>query len=318
MDITFYKERPMVLVVASVGMSFLVKAFRRFSNASEAFVYPWAMPHVLHRIPGRLGGGLARASGLILNPKHSLHYYPRVPPEKVDLVFVSDPVVCNFDLRPFRNAVKAYWSQDCIYESTLRTQLHGMDIAQYDVVFTAHEDCRKHFHELGLKVELLPFAYDPDVCSPSPTSVTPKFDVTFVGTLRQRRLELLEHVLGGTSLKYFVGNAYDHDMASIYAMSKVVLNISERGELNWRIFEALGCESFLLTNDSGEVSNVFTPGRHLVVWKDAEDLRRLLEYYLAEENERVRIAHEGHVEVARNHTIYNRAEAVLRATGLLH
>jgi spore maturation protein CgeB len=268
-------------------------------------------------VPENFGDKLASALRHIFNSKHTLHYYPRIPPEKVDLVFVSDPVTCNFDLRPFKNAVKAYWSQDCIYGSTLRTQLHGMNIYQYDIVFVAHENCRRYFRELGLRVEWLPFAYDPTICATPRSTVVPNFDLAFIGTLRKERLKLLEQVLSGGSLRYFVGNAYYHDMASIYAKSKIVLNVSERGELNWRVFEALGCRSFLLTNDSGEISRVFEPGKHLAVWRDVEDLRDQIEKYLINNNERIRIAREGHMEVMKKHTIYHRVEAVLRAAGLL-
>jgi hypothetical protein len=68
--------------------------------------------------------------------------------DDIDLVFVSDPVLCRLDLRKFRNAVKAYWAQDCIYDKTKYIQLAGTLLENYDYVFVAHKACIDEYREV--------------------------------------------------------------------------------------------------------------------------------------------------------------------------
>jgi spore maturation protein CgeB len=248
--------------------------------------------------------------GKILNRPHKLKI-KHVRPEDIDLVFVSDPVVCRIDLRKYKNAVKAYWSQDCIYQSTFYTQLLSTKIQDYDIIFCAHKPYLEHFKEFGVKTYWLPFAYDSDVCRP--IDIPEKYDITFVGTLTENRKRLLMKVKERFPyLKTFFGTAFQHNMVYIYNQSKVVLNISRTGELNWRVFEVLGCRRALLTDKNHEVSEVFNDGEHLMTYSSLDELFDKLETLLKEEDTRLRIASTGYLEVSKKHTIYHRAKEVLR------
>jgi len=89
-------------------------------------------------------------------------------------------------------------------------------------------------------------------------------------------------------------------MILIYNESKMVLNISRSAELNWRVFEALGCKRLLLTDRSQEVGELFRDGEHLAMYDGVEDLVDKIEKYLANPEEREKIALKGFKEVVKN------------------
>jgi len=82
--------------------------------------------------------------------------------------------------------------------------------------------------------------------------------------------------------------------------------------LAFRTFETLGCGTFLLTDDSGNVLDLFEDGRHLCVYSSYEDCLLKIKHYLEHRDERERIAALGHDLVKRKHTYDVRAAYVLK------
>jgi spore maturation protein CgeB len=78
-----------------------------------------------------------------------------------------------------------------------------------------------------------------------------------------------------------------------------------------RVFEALACGAFVLTDQQKDVLALFREGEHLVAFSDAADLDRKIEYYLAHPGERQRIAAAGRAEVLRRHTYTHRIARLL-------
>jgi hypothetical protein len=190
-----FKTGERVLIIPPGHFS-LIKAFNRYANVFPYFIEPSSFIHVMHRVPGRIKvdhksfpSNMLTLLGKILNRPHKLKIWD-VKPEHIDLVFVSDPVVCRIDLKKYKNAVKAYWSQDCMYQSTFYTQLLSTKVQDYDIIFCAHKPYLERFKEFGVKTYWLPFAYDPDICRPM--TLPEKYDVTFVGTLTENRKRFLE------------------------------------------------------------------------------------------------------------------------------
>lgn len=321
-QISFLKNYPTVLLVLSPEFSSLVKAFNRYANVFVSFIDPWTRLHLSHRLPGKIKseakivpGFLLKLVGKVLNMPHRVRVY-QVRPEDIDLIFVSDPITCRIDLKPFKNAVKVYWSHDCIYPSTYYTQIFSTHIQDYDIVFSAHKSCLDYFRGLGPKIYLLHFAYDPDVCRPM--SVQEKYDLAFIGTITEKRRKILKEILARLpQLKLFMGNAWQHDMVQIYNESKIVLNISRAGELNWRVFEVLGCRRPLLTDKNQEVEEIFREGEHLVMYRDIETLIDKIQILIRDPILRSKIALNGHKEVTQRHTIYHRALEVLKIANVL-
>ena len=167
---------------------------------------------------------------------------------------------------------------------------------------------------------LPPFAEDR--CQPRPVVEADKeFDLLFVGTvdrqttpLRHAFLERLGRLLPGpTGLAVRRG-----DYTELFPRAKVVLNIAERGDLNFRVFEALGCGSCLLTprigNGQGEL---FEDGTYFVTYApdDEADAARRTRELLADAPSREALARAGFAAVDAAHRPRHRAlalEALLR------
>jgi len=77
------------------------------------------------------------------------------------------------------------------------------------------------------------------------------------------------------------------------------------GDINLRVFEALSAGGFLITDDISPQAGkdlIFKNGEHLVLFKDYEDLKSKLNYYLENPSEAMAIAEKGYQEFCLNHS----------------
>src|SRR2546426_1812337 len=93
------------------------------------------------------------------------------------------------------------------------------------------------------------------------------------------------------------------EMAALFASSKIVLNESILGDLNFRVFEAMACGALLLTEriDNG-LLDLFVPGEELAVY-GPDDLVAQVEQHLGDDAARTRIAARGAALVRERHTL---------------
>jgi spore maturation protein CgeB len=105
----------------------------------------------------------------------------------------------------------------------------------------------------------------------------------------------------------------------IYSASKIVLAlhyVDPEGrypvhQASPRVFEAMACGAFVLSDRQRDVFALFRDGEHLVSFSGSADLDRKIAYYLEHEDERLRIAAAGRAEVLRHHTYAHRVEQLL-------
>ena len=71
-----------------------------------------------------------------------------------------------------------------------------------------------------------------------------------------------------------------------------------------RVMEVPATGAFLLTDGSRELEEFFSPGQHLVVYRDKKDLADQIAYYLLHETDREQIARSG-MEYVRKHYSYD-------------
>lgn len=106
------------------------------------------------------------------------------------------------------------------------------------------------------------------------------------------------------------------EMPKIFKASKINVNnirtFVESG-LPQRVFDVLGCKGFLVTNSNRDIEKYFENNRDLVVYRDIQDLKEIIAYYLVHENERDDIAAQGHLTVS-SHSFKSRIEKMLNAT----
>lgn len=157
-------------------------------------------------------------------------------------------------------------------------------------------------------------------------STTRPLDVVFVGNTKEQIhpgrvdfLRALERRLGDR-VRCFFGPG---NLREIYPRAKIVINESWRPQtgstdaaygVNFRVFEAMACGAFLLTDSpSPSMSVLFKEGGHFASFRhgDAEDAADRIQYYLSAEGERVRMATAGWEETCRLHTVDARADSLV-------
>ena len=220
----------------------------------------------------------------------------------------------------------------------------------YDFVFTAGTEAVEILKDYNVKnLRWLPFACDPDFHKPVKVSVEEKekygSDICFVGSgtigIYEKRRDILEKLVDfdlgiwGTgwdniskesSLNKFVRGFHTKpiEWVKVFSASKIALCIHYHDysgkipcyQASPKVFEALACGSFLLVDDQKDILSLFKDGEHLVIYKDVDDLRAKVLYYLNNETERKRIAENRRREVLEKHTYKHRIKSILDTIGL--
>lgn len=106
----------------------------------------------------------------------------------------------------------------------------------------------------------------------------------------------------------------EEELAKVYNKSSIVLNITmDQGinSMNYRIFEVLAAEGFLITDFRENTAKYFLENRDLVFYKNTEQLLLLIDKYLKNKSSRLEIAKNGRKNIEKNHTFKQRARIVI-------
>jgi len=297
------KRTPNALVVTPLNPVPYVNGF--LSALSREFnVYINSLPHQhgglawkLHVLPAfmSLGRGykVMRRLSPVFNPPHRLSLSP-LKEQDVDLLITLDPLICNVDLRKFKNAKKIYIAVDTHIERHRKTHLISMRLNEYDLVYVAHvRNLGEYASILGRNtVKHLPLWYDE--LTYKPLTLRKDIDICFVGTMTSDRERVLKEISRAfPNYEIFYGTLYGRDVNVLYNRSRIVINLSRRKEVNFRVFETLGSGAFLLTDYNEEVEEYFKTGEHLETFNDLTELLKKCDYY-RNSDERERIAKKGH------------------------
>lgn len=195
----------------------------------------------------------------------------------------------------------------------------------FDMVFIAQADYVDHYkravgHE---QVYWLPHWIDPNVMH---NLRLPRiYEVGFVGatgrphrkTPRMRRLKLITAHYKTNDVYRTARQFYTHEeVAETYSQSRIVVNTSIAGEVTIRIMEGTACGALILTDTRPKsMGDMFVPGRDLVTYSDDADLIKKIDYYLAHEDERARIAQAGHDRTHACHTVTQRTKRIVEIAG---
>ncbi|THB65507.1 MAG: glycosyltransferase family 1 protein [Desulfovibrio sp.] len=180
----------------------------------------------------------------------------------------------------------------------------------FDLVTVSLKDHLPLFQGKRLADEQLmwlpPYARDMD----QPLDRDKEWDVVFVGRVdpkvspeRHEFLAELKDRLPGLHVT-------QGDYRDLFSRAKVVLNYAERGDLNYRVFEALGCGACLVTPRLGHGQEELFTDREDVFLYDMDDmdgLVGLLEEVLADEGLRRKVAASGLAKVDQAHRLSHRA-----------
>ncbi len=188
-------------------------------------------------------------------------------------------------------------------------------------------------------VGFLPFACDPArdrvPVPPSPDHARFRCDVSYLGTMKLDRADLLEPLAAsGVDLGVW-GEGFAEDVEAthpalararrpgrvqgeqaraLYAASEVVLNLHHKGFGNMKFYEVASCGSFQVSNlrrDAEAILPVLPFVEKVAVYEDPAELPGLVQHWLERPAERARVARELQAVVRAEHTWEHRLRALL-------
>jgi spore maturation protein CgeB len=220
--------------------------------------------------------------------------------KKHDIIFLIENYPYNNwvpDLSESKK-LKVFWSIDS--HVVLNDHINLCDKNKIDIVLNSVYGHDKLFTKH--KSFYFPNAYPDDLIYP--LDIEKKYDVGFCGNINNRG-GWLDHISKKFNLKvdkFVIG----HDMVESINEYKIHFNRNISDDLNYRTFETLGCKTFLLTNETPGLKDLFDIGDHLVTYDSVFDLLEKINYYLNNEKERELITNNGYDHVIKNHTFLER------------
>jgi hypothetical protein len=186
-----------------------------------------------------------------------------------------------------------------------------------------------------LPLELFSAMYDPDKNIDVLLAQKRDIDIIFIGDLWKNKMPTLAKVkkrfgrravyFGTGSLRknvYFNVKYYfpcyfrpvpSLDFTKLYQRTKIGINIHNRGKFttgNYRLFE-LPANGVCQISDGDEYLDYFLKREDEVAcYRSPDELVEKIEFYLAHEKERLRIARDGYVRVTRDHTVRQRIDTL--------
>lgn len=181
----------------------------------------------------------------------------------------------------------------------------------FDRVFVAQRDYLELFTAAGFAAEWMPLYASRYV----EASSQKEYDAVFVGTLDAKlnpdRVTFFEALQQRVPMLVRSG-----DWWTIFPHSEIVVNQTVKGDLNFRVFEAMMSGALLLTEESPNgLTDLFTSGMHLLTYprNNVDEAAKKIAWSLAHRDEARLIAAAGRNEVLARHTPQNRADTLLAA-----
>jgi len=333
----------------SMGQHLWDKALRKRGHVTDVFYRniptiggPKSERHSQHITPGKLLSALVNRVPAEANPDYQLRnrrLLEKAMDFKPDVLWMvgDNRVIYPDTLARIRRETgcKVVYStgiSPVVFASPV--ERHGAHL--YDLVLVNDYYHGIQWLELGAKrMECLPIsACDPEFHHPYALTDTERkayaCDITFVGTLipdhlYSRRVQALEalcdfdlgiwsvHDVPTSLKKNFRGYALGEDMLEVFSAAKMTVNI--HGDFmryggNMRLFEAAGVGIFQIADDLPGVHQWFTDGETIVTFRNMDDLRAKVDYYLKHNDEREAIARRAQEHVYQHHTYDQRMARV--------
>ena len=206
------------------------------------------------------------------------------------------PNISNF------KGLKLFWSIDS--HMIPREHLTTCVSSKIDIVLNAIDSHQRYFSKF--KTYYLPNAYPDDLIDYN-SNIKKTVDVGFCGNIISRQ-EWIDSIPNIRKDIFVIGN----DMVNTINSYKIHFNRNLADDLNYRTFETLGCKTFLLTNKTENLENLFTIGEHLDIYNSKQELLDKVKFYLSNDELRNKISESGYNHVRKNHTFVNRAEEILK------
>lgn len=191
-------------------------------------------------------------------------------------------------------------------------------IPEYDVFFS--------FHSNLPGTDELPVAVDPSFFNLSNLDQRFAHRIVFIGGYFPEREEMLSAIRDFEPVIYgshgwktssfassYRGMLTPQQFASVYALSDISININTDPPVpgvNLKTFEIPACGGFQLSDYRPGLEKLFEIRKEIAVFRDAQELRSMVQYYVTRPAERHVIAQAGRARVMRNHTMVQRIKTI--------
>lgn len=213
---------------------------------------------------------------------------------------------------------------------------HPMDVPmeeynRYDFVYFASEKLAEQLAgKLKTKCGVLLQCTDPEVMK-SDGGSGKKYELLFIGNSRRVYRQVIQDALTLNYKLTIFGRHWDEfpeaqkcvraayipneQVGQAYRDARIVLNdhwddMRETGIVSNRLFDALAAEAFVISDEMPEINELFEGT--VVTYKDREDLREKVEYYMRHPEEAEKLAARGHELVLKKHTFANRMDTMVQ------
>jgi spore maturation protein CgeB len=269
-----------------------------------------------------------------------------IPIYDPDWTFVASPFAANFRaIKKYMKRKVICYDEEGMYENL------GFDSMPYcDIMVTVDKfavDCYNDFSNkksLNCKVYHLPLGFSPSIYKFKNVPIEMQSDVCMAGVLFDRRRQILEDLYplkDQIDLRLITAKDWyarvihkdaiqklhkdivsPEDMVSYYCGAKIILCVNrdyspanalgKKSTTPGRVFQETACRRLvMIDNDRPEINDYFEDGKEIVIFKDADDLRNKILYYLSNDEEREAIAHNGYIRTMKENTWYFRIKKIL-------
>ena len=206
---------------------------------------------------------------------------------------------------------------------------------RYDAAFVASDwFAERMAGRSATPVQPLHQATDPERFRPDATG--PQHELLFVANSRNVARKIVEDLAGTTHDLAVYGTGWREDLIEqrfvrgdgipnaevgrYYSSAAIVLNdhwpdMRAQGFISNRIYDALACGAFVISDEVEGIAAEFDGG--VVTYRERPELEALIERYLADPEERARVAGRGRAAVLARHTFDQRVAAILEVVARL-
>jgi hypothetical protein len=203
------------------------------------------------------------------------------------------------------NKLKIFWSIDS--HMVLVNHITTVVKNKIDIVLNAIESHQNYFKTS--KTFYFPNAYPSDLITPI-NGVDKNIFLGFCGSLLNRSeiLDKLENKFGLKKDIWKLGN----EMVNTVNGYKIHFNKTLSNDINYRIFETMGCNTLMLTNSTENINTFFNDMENIVIYNNEIELFEKLNILYSDNDLIKKISNSGHELVKNNHTYDNRVDVLLK------
>jgi glycosyltransferase involved in cell wall biosynthesis len=231
----------------------------------------------------------------------------KVKKDNFDLVLLCKTDTVNYNLLPQINKHSPTW----YFFMDPIEQVRRINAKKYAAKATwasaTFSDVTDYFKKAGARSYWITQGVDPFIFVPK--DIPKIYDVIFVGTKNPKRFYYINALRKNRIRATCFGQGwenppiYQKELSDLYNKSRIILNFCARGSgFSIRVFQVMGAGGFLLSEFRPDLQYFFKQGEHLDWFCNKDEMLSKVNYYLAKDSLREKIAGQGCAFVHKNHS----------------